>query len=217
MEMLESERADILFEGDMGQLAYDTRRVLVRLLLGPFLDGQRHSKLWPVLVRDEAIVRQRLHELFLDLAIDTVERVAFIRQIDPAGELDVPILLRRLPLTLVDSALMIFLRQSLIQAESHGERAVLSMQDMRDHLANYERHGNVDKSRFGRQVQSAIDKAKDHGLLSLLKGGEDRYEVSPTLKLVFSVESVEALRQAYARMTSAEDLLDPDQTGEAPT
>jgi len=53
-----------LFEGDSGELPLETRRVLVQLLAGPSLDGQRHPKLWPVLVRDEALIRRRLSELF---------------------------------------------------------------------------------------------------------------------------------------------------------
>ena len=70
-----------LFAGDAGALRLDTRRVIVQLLLGPALDAQRQSKLWPVLMRDEAVVRSRLHELFLDLVIDREQEVAFTRQV----------------------------------------------------------------------------------------------------------------------------------------
>jgi len=52
--------ANELFQGDKGELRLDTRRVLVQLLSGPFLDSRRHSKLWPVLLRDETIVRRAL-------------------------------------------------------------------------------------------------------------------------------------------------------------
>ena len=68
------------FAGDTGALRLDTRRVIVQLLLGPALDARRHSKLWPVLIRDEMAVRSRLHELFLDLVIDREQEVAFTRQ-----------------------------------------------------------------------------------------------------------------------------------------
>ena len=34
-----------LYPGDSGGLSLDARRVLVQLLAGPSLDGQRHSKL----------------------------------------------------------------------------------------------------------------------------------------------------------------------------
>ena len=40
--------------GTVVSLSLDTRRVLVQLLAGPSLDGQRHSKLWPILIRDDS-------------------------------------------------------------------------------------------------------------------------------------------------------------------
>jgi len=211
----------VLFSGDVGELPYETRRVLVRLLLGPTLDARRHSKLWPILARDESVIRARLHDLFLDLVVDQGQQVAYIRQVDAETDLDVPVLLRRLPLTFIDSVLMLFLRQRLTQADTHGERAVVSLQDMTEHLANYERHGNTDKAKFARQIANSIEKAKEHSLLSKLRGSDDRFEVSPTLKLVFSADAVSALSKLYAqRMDSSEGGLDPgpiqdDSSGDA--
>ena len=193
-------QASLLFAGDAGQLIYDTRRVLVRLLLGPTLDALRHSKLWPVLLRDEAIIRSRLHDLFLDLVVDRAQQVAYVRQVESGSDLEVPVLLRRLPLTFVDSALLLFLRQRLSLADAHGERAVVSAQEMIEHLANYERGGNTDAAKFSRQVNNAIERAKEHSLLSKLRGSDDRFEVSPTLKLVFSAETVNALIPLYAKI-----------------
>jgi len=43
--------------------ALDTRRVLVQLWRA-FARARRHSHLWPILLRDEALVRSRLAELF---------------------------------------------------------------------------------------------------------------------------------------------------------
>ena len=87
------------FAGDRGQLPLDARRVLVQLLLGPSVDARRQTRLWPVLLRDEAALRSRLHELFLDLVIDHEQQVAFTRQV-VSQEIDVPILLRKASPTL---------------------------------------------------------------------------------------------------------------------
>src|SRR5205807_9168709 len=83
-----------LYAGDSGDLPLETRRVLVQLLVGPSLEARRHSQLWPVLLRDERLIRGRLAELFLDLVLDRDMQVAFTRQAE-AGELEVPVLLRR--------------------------------------------------------------------------------------------------------------------------
>lgn len=192
-----------LFQGDTGRLDVDTRRVLVQLLLGPAMDARRQSKLWPVLLREEALVRSRLHELFLDLVIDRDQQVAFTRQIQ-CEELDVPILLRKASLTFLETALLLFLRQRLTQADAQLERAVVSPPEMREHLMVFERADNQDRSGFANRVTAAIDKAGKLGLLRALGRGADRYEISPTLKLLFSAEDIQALTRTYAALSTSE-------------
>jgi hypothetical protein len=185
-----------LFAGDSGALRLETRRVIVQLLLGPSLDARRQTRLWPVLVRDEAVVRSRLNELFLELVIDREQEVAFTRQIASA-ELEMPVLLRRTPLTLLDSALLLFLRQRLTEAQAQQERAVVSAQEMTEHLAVFQRDASTDHARFARQVQHAVDNASKYSLLRKLRNADDRFEISPTLKLLFSAEEIVALLASY--------------------
>ena len=187
------------FRGDTGELPIDTRRVLVQLLLGPSLDAQRQHKLWPVLLRDERVLRARLHELFLELVVDYDQQVAFTRQVLDT-EMDVPVLLRRASLTFIQSALVLFLREQLTVADARGERAVLSRAEMVEHLLAYEREESSDRAKFERQAQSAVDRCKELSLLRRLKSGEERYEVSPTLKLLFPAEEIQALMRTYAAL-----------------
>lgn len=192
----------VLFAGDTGELAMDTRRVLVHLLLGPALDAQRQTQLWPVLLRDEKVLRSRLHDLFLELVVDREQRVAFTRQVvDEAA--DVPVLLRKQALTFVQSALILFLRQQLTQADARGERAVVSQEEMREHLRVFEREGNADRAKFERQASGAVEKALQLNLIRRLRGEDDRYEVSPALKLLFPAEEILALTQTYERLAAA--------------
>jgi len=192
---------DVLFIGDQGTLPVETRRVLVQLLLGPALDARRQTKLWPILLRDESTIRSRLHELFLELVIDRDLEVAFTRQV-VSDELEVPILLRRTQLTFLDSLLLLFLRQRLTQSDAQAERAVLAHQEMVDHLAIFQRQGNVDHARFGKQIANTIEKAKKLSLLQKIRDSDDRYEVSPTLKLLFPAEEIQALARIYAELDS---------------
>lgn len=195
--------SEISFAGDTGQLPVPTRRVLVQLLLGPSIDARRQSKLWQVLVRDESVVRSRLHELFLDLIIDHDQRVAFTRQVT-SNEIDIPILLRRQTLQFLDTALLLYLRQRLTQADAQGERAVVSIDEMREFLVVFERTENVDRARFHRQMDNAIEKAKALSLLRGLRGAEGRFEVAPTLKLLFSAEEIALLGHVYKRLAEAD-------------
>ena len=190
-----------LFFGDSGELALDTRRVLVQLLAGPSLDGRRHAKLWPVLVRDEALISKRLAELFLELVIDRDMQVAFTRQADTA-ELEVPLLLRRAQLTFVDSVLVLYLRQRLTQADSHGERAVVSLDEIMENLSLYERSASTDRAGFAKRIGASVEKVKKHNILQKIRGSEDRFEISPTLKLLFSAEEIQNLGALYQQMAA---------------
>ncbi|MCK6425886.1 MAG: DUF4194 domain-containing protein [Burkholderiaceae bacterium] len=194
--------AGVTFAGDTGQLPLETRRALVQLLLGPSVDGHRQSKLWLVLLRDEAILRSRLHDLFLDLVVDREQKVAFTRQV-VADDIDAPVLLRRASLTFLESALVLFLRQRLTQADAQGERAVVSKTEVVEHLRVFERDKNVDHARFERQMENALEKAKKLSLLHKLRGGDERFEISPTLKLLFPAEEIQALAQSYTAIAQA--------------
>lgn len=186
------------FAGDTGELQLETRRVLVQLLLGPTVDAQRQTKLWPILIRDERAIRSRLHELFLDLVIDREQQVAYTRQVvDP--ELDIPLLLRRASLTFLQSALLIYLREQLILAEARGERAVVSREEMQEQLSAYQPAENRDQAKFAKQVAGAVERADKLNLLRKLRGAEERYEISPALKLLFSAEEILSLTRTYER------------------
>lgn len=201
-----------LFPGDQGMLSVDTRRAFVQLLQGPSVDGRRQTKLWQVLLRDEALLRQHLHNIFLELVVDYDQSVAFTRQL-LAESIDAPVLLRRASLTFLESVLVLFLRQRLIQADVEGERAVVSKSEMFEHLSAYERDRNVDHARFERQMNNAVEKAKKLNLIHKIRGGEERFEVSPTLKLLFPAEDIEALGQTYQSiLVSAAERIDDEAT-----
>jgi Domain of unknown function (DUF4194) len=155
--------------------------------------------------------RRALVQLLLGPAI---EEVAFTRQV-VSDDLDVPVLLRRAPLTFLDSVLLLFLRQRLTQSDAHDERGVVALQEMVDHLAVFEPQGNLDRAKFERQVENAIEKTKKHSLLQRIRGSEDRFEIAPTLKLLLPAEEVQALAGIYARLAATatnDDCSDPEES-----
>jgi hypothetical protein len=172
-------------------------------LSGPSLEGRRHPRLWPVLLRDEQVIRRRLAELFLELVMDRDLQVAFTSQV-AAEDLDIPILLRRAQLTFIDSVLLLFLRQRLTQADNHGERAVIARDEMIENLIPYERAASTDRAGFSKRVNASIEKFKKHNILQKLRASEDRFEIAPTLKLLFSAEEIIALTALYDRMAAGE-------------
>lgn len=191
--------ADELFIGDTGRLPLEARRALCQLLIGPSIDQQRHARLWPALIRSESAIRSALSELFLELVLDRDSGVAFTRQADTA-ELETPVLLRTSPLTFIDSVLLLYLRQQLAEADARGNRAVVADAEMAEALAIYEKNLSTDRAGFNRRVAAAVQKMKDTHILTRLGGQEDRHEVSPALKLLFSAEDVAALSSVYRQL-----------------
>jgi len=185
-----------LYPGDTGELPELARRVLVQLLIGPSLESGRHPRLWPGLIQHRSTIRSRLADLFLDLVMDPERGVAFTRQAD-TGELETPILLRRSPLTFLDSVLLLYLRGLLAEAGARGERAVVSGADMADQLKLYERSQSTDRAGFEKRIRAAIEKAKRNNIIGPIRGSDDRYLLSASLKLMFGAEEVTALAQLY--------------------
>jgi len=206
---IENEQGEIkndnaLFANDSGVLSFDTRRTLIQLLSGPSLDERRHSKLWPVLLRDEIVIRKYLSELFLELVIDSDLKVAFTRQAE-TDDLEIPKLLRRAQLTFIDSVLILYLRQQLAQAQTHGDRAVVSEKDIVEHLGMYDKTGNTDKAGFDKRIHASIEKIKKHYILQKIRSSDDRFEVSPALKLLFPAEEIMALTKLYKNMNAGKE------------
>jgi len=187
----------VLFPSDRGELRGETRRALVALLAGPSVDGERQPKLWLVLKRDEAVLRSRLSDLYLELAVDDESRVAFVRQVPQQGDADIPILLRRLPLTFLQSAAVLLLRAALASASAAGQRAVVSGTELIADLAAYEDPSKSDKARFGKQCAAVVEALKKVSVLRPIPGSADRYEVSPTLALLLPAVQLEALTKTY--------------------
>jgi hypothetical protein len=69
----------------------------------------------------------------------------------------------------------------------------------------YERAVNTDRAGFTRRCQNSIEKIKKHSILQKIRSTEDRFEISPTLKLLFSADEILALTRLYERMATGHD------------
>ena len=186
----------VTFDGDTGDLAMPARHVLAKLLIGPSVDALRDQALWEALMANEPVIRARLHELFLDLVLDVETGVAFTRQVRAEG-VEFPVLLKRQPLTFADTVLVLHLRERLTRADVVGERAVVDRGALVDHLSLFKRPATTDHAAFAKQTDVAIEKIKKLGLLQSIRASEGRYEISPTLKMLFSADAIVALTERY--------------------
>lgn len=190
----------LLFPGDRGELRGETRRALVALLAGPSVDGERQPKLWLVLKRDESVLRSRLNDMYLELTVDDENQTAFVRQVPQHGETDIPILLRRQPLTFLQSAGLLILRAALANSSAAGQRAVIGGAELIADLSAYEDPSKSDKARFAKQCAGVVEALKRVSILRPIPGSADRYEVSSTLALLLPAEQLETLTATYERI-----------------
>lgn len=109
-----------LWEGDTGVLGEQQRRALLELIKGPYLSGVKSPALWSALLADEAGIRSRLDELFLELVLDRVGEFAFVRNVSTT-QLMVPSAVRSAALTFLDTAMLLVLRQMLLAGEAESK------------------------------------------------------------------------------------------------
>lgn len=191
--------ADVaLWDGDTGTLREPSRRVLVQLLRGPYLSASRHGNLWTALLSDEDAVRSSLADLFLDLVTDHAAQVAFVR--NTSADVEAPKVMRTATLTFLDTALLLHLRQTLLQ-EGGGRKTIVGAEEMADQLQVYRGKDNADIAGFSKRINSSWQKMVKYGLLAATST-EGRFEVSPVLRLIFGAEEIAAVQAEYRRLAA---------------
>ncbi|MDO4899212.1 DUF4194 domain-containing protein [Actinomyces sp.] len=199
--------ADALWPGDTGTLPAEVRAVLVRLVQGPYVSQTTAPNLWAALVAHERIIRSRLADLFLDLAVDLDEEIAFARNADTDGA--GPGLMRKVTLSFADTALLLHLRHLLLRAAAAGERAYVGLEEMVDNLSQYRDPGDTDLALVARRARAAVKRMVDYKILTPLEA-DDRYEIMPILALIVTSDVVAGLEAEYraARGDNSEDVED---------
>jgi len=185
---------------DRGNLPEETRRTLVQLLKGPYLSEQGFPTLWATLLRGEDVIREQLGNLFLDLVIDPTAGVAFVRNME-SEERVLPKVVRSLQLTLLDTALVLYLREQLLNAEATGRRAFVGLSDMADTLGVYRNIAQTDQASFNKRVNASIKKMQERSVLQQTSE-EGRFEISPVLRMIFDADQVIAVTKEIKNMIS---------------
>jgi len=177
-----------------------SRRALVQLLRGPYLSAERHGKIWGALLNDEAMIRSRLADQYLDLVIDAEAQVAFVRNVDSPA-LDTPRVVRSATLTFLDTAMLLHLRQQLLSAGG-AERVIVGQDEVTDQLGVYGARDSADHAGFTKRINASWTKFVKYGILAPTST-DGRFEISPVLRLVFSAEQIAAVRAEYSRLAGA--------------
>jgi len=195
---------------DKGTLRPDTRRVVVQLVKGPYVMRTLHPNLWASLENDEEAVRQTLGNLFLELVLNRDVGLAFARNLD-TGESGTKFF-RSTPLTLIDTALVLLLRERLLR--SSDGRAFVGADEIVDQLRVYGTASRADPAGTAKRIQASIEKMKKNSVL--IGTDEDgRFEISPVLAMVFGANQVRAVVGELRNLLSSGATV-ADESDEAP-
>lgn len=189
-----------LFEGDEGGLELAQRQTLVTLIKQRFISGRTHPRDWQVLVEHERVLRSRLNDLFLDLAVDREREVAWKRQAVSETGSRFPTLLYDAAWSREETLVLVHLRDRLRAGLATGDaRTFVDREDLVAHVASFRPAHATDVAGDEKRARNAVAGVVKSGLL-IGAVGDDRYEISeavePLLPLELLQELLEALRAA---------------------
>lgn len=206
----DSDTGEGLWPGDAGTLSFESRRALARLLTGPLVQANRQPEIWAALLSDETMLRSRLADVFLELVVDHDAGISFTRQVDTAGHVQVPAVLRTETLTHMDTVVLLQLRTELTVAQP-GERVIVDQHDVAEQVDVFRSVIDSDQSRFARKFDASWKRI--HKTYSLLHATETegRFEVSPVLRHLFDTEVVAGIRDEYLAMLDDDERKLPEE------
>ena len=160
-----------LWEGDEGGLEHAQRLALVTLLKSRFISARTHPRDWTVLVEHERVIRSRLNDLFLELAIDRTREVAWKRQAVSEAGARLPTLLYRLR-----------------AGHAGGDaRVYIDRDDVLDHVATFRPAHATDEAGDEKRARNAFTSVVKAGLL-IPTASEDRFEISEAVEPLLPLE-----------------------------
>ncbi|MEG2459368.1 MAG: DUF4194 domain-containing protein [Raoultibacter sp.] len=195
-----------LWRGDCGTLSLASRRALLQLVRGPLINAETNRELWQALFHDRAIITSRLCDLCLTLVINEEDGIAFVQNA-PTQDAHIPKAVRNQPLTLIDTILVLTLRRDLIIGRAG--RVFTGREEAFGAVAQYRPLAKLDESAFQKRLEASWGKLISAGIL-LKTDLDERYEISPVLKLIFGADEADTINALFDAM-----LENPDQAAGA--
>lgn len=176
--------------------------VKIQLLKGPIFSDS-HNQLWNELILKKSVVSDYVRQIGLSLFIDENDGYAFLRQTEnqeesgEQAENELPRLINRRSLSLLPSALCLLLRKKIIEHENHdgSPKLIITRDEIYSLLELYAKNEqNEKKARI--QINSAVKKVEELGILRPLRNKEDRFEVKKVIKSLIGEEWVKDSQKA---------------------
>lgn len=203
------DRSVSVFEGDEGGLPYAQRHALVTLLKQRFISARTHPRDWQVLVEHERVLRSRLNDLFLDLAVDRAREVAWKRQAVPETGSRFPTLLYDAAWSREETLVLVHLRDRLRAGLAGGDaRVFIDREDIVEYVASFRPAHATDEAGDEKRARNAVLSINKAGLL-IGAAGDDRFEISEAVEPLLPLELLQELLEALQRANGTEGAAAP--------
>lgn len=190
-----------LWPGDLGTLEFESRRALLQLVRGPMITAEGNRELWQALLNDRPLIASRLADLFLELIVKEEDGIAFVQNA-PAADARIPKAVRNQPLTLIDTVLVLTLRRELMIGQEG--RVFVGREETFGAVEQYRPLSKLDEAAFRKRLEGSWSKLDNAGIL-MKADGDERYEISPVLRLIFGADEVKAVNDAFDEMLAEEN------------
>jgi hypothetical protein len=175
--------------------------VLIHLLKGILFRAEQPN-LWEDLLTLQTQVTDYVKVLGLDLTIDENEGYAWLSQLTgnaESGEIELPRLINRRPLSYLVSLLCVLLRKKIVEADSSGEqlRVIVSREELQNAMLVFMPEKS-NEAQINEQINTTINKVIELGFLRKLK--DEQLEVQRIITALVNADwlgSVEEKLSSY--------------------
>lgn len=180
-------------------LPHEARRALVYLLRQGSVLARQKSEIFELVCRYQGPLRDHLGNMYLRLVIDERYGVAFIANVHNDDDESVRLIIRR-TLTLYDTLLILVLRKYFQDRETQGEhKIVIDIENIEAGLSPFLPLTNStrsDRKQLGASLKRMIEKR----ILGVVRGSEERFEISPLIRYVVSAEFLQHMLNEYRQL-----------------
>lgn len=189
---------------ELGRLPAEARKALVNLMRHGCVLASQKSLVFETLCRHQTPLRQHLADMYLRLILDERNGVAFIAnseanvEEDESGE-SARLIIRR-SLTLYDTLLLLVLRKYYQERETQGEQKIIvDIERIEAGLTPFLPLTNSSRS-DRRKLAPSLKRLLEKKLISVVRGNQDRFEISPLIRYVVSAEFLQRMLDEYLHL-----------------
>jgi hypothetical protein len=188
-----------------GRLPAEARRALVELMRQGVVVAETRRLIFDALCTYRAMIADHLADMYLRVLIDEPAGIALLLNAQLGGTddgEDTPSLISRRTLTVYDTLLLIVLRKHFLDRETAGDvRIRIDMAQIEALMMPFlPLTGSTTSDR--KKLNGAVDAMKKRKLVNVVRGGDERVEISPVIRYVVNAEYLEHLLAEYGRLAT---------------